>query len=218
MEQINKVLETVSNKLQVISSKPQEQGLLPDEKSIIEAKYTGKRFDQMSYEEITDASFELLVKIHIISGWNFPIEKEFQAVLTQQFRYKLLESYSACTSAELEYAFRTATTVKDWGKDINLMLIDEVMRPYFHKRMEISKKEEKMKSPNQKIYTDKEITNQRRGEIELAFQAMKKGNIPIIHIYFSEILIEDGLMNKDEKIENFLVHALATRQNLYTNE
>lgn len=167
----------------------------------------------MSYDEVSLAVDDLLLKIHVITGWNFPTELDFQKVLVDQFRSKLLEDYAECTLKEVEYAFRNPTGVGDFGKNLNLHIIDQVMQPYLSKRFEVSKREKVLNE--QRIYTDEEILNQRREEIETAFQAMKTGHMPLIHIYFKEILVQDELMNDDEKIEDFLVKALATKQNLY---
>lgn len=67
----------------------------------------------------------------------------------------------------------------------------------------------------QVIYTDEEMLDMRRGEIEAAFQAMKNGYMPLIHTYFAEVLIADNWMGEDESIEVFFVNALATVENLY---
>lgn len=84
----------------------------------------------------------LLVKIHVITGWNFPSETEYREILRDQFRKKLLESYPNVNCDEVEFAFRKNTSVKDWGKNMNIALIDEVLIPYLNERFEASKLEE----------------------------------------------------------------------------
>lgn len=84
----------------------------------------------------------LLVKISVITGWVIP-DNDLQDVLVDQFQRLLTEKYSTCNVDEIEYAFRAnGTTVKDWGKQVNLALIDEVMIPYMNQRGEISRHEE----------------------------------------------------------------------------
>jgi hypothetical protein len=59
-----------------------------------------------------------------------------------------LKGYSSLNVQEIEYAFRSfGSSVKDWGKSINLTLIDEVLRPYLHKRAEVRKMEESAIKP-----------------------------------------------------------------------
>src|SRR5690606_31250336 len=66
----------------------------------------------------------------------------YRQILRDQFRQKLLESYPTVNCDEVEYAFRKNTDVKDWGKKMNLALIDEVMIPYLAERSEASRMEE----------------------------------------------------------------------------
>lgn len=86
----------------------------------------------------------LLLKLNFITGWALYDDPEDQEILDQQFELKLQESYPTVNLDEIEYAFRNNTGVKDWGKSINLSLIDEVMIPYLAHRAEISKIEEQL--------------------------------------------------------------------------
>jgi hypothetical protein len=99
----------------------------------------------MKYDDLIIWVDALLLKIHAITGWTIP-EKKILAILVDQFRKKILESYPTCNPDEIEFAFRSeGTKVKDWGKSMNLSLIDEVMIPYLSKRFEISRVEEQKK-------------------------------------------------------------------------
>lgn len=99
----------------------------------------------MSDEEVDLWADALLLKIHTVTGWVIP-ESAILNIITDQFRKKLLESYSRCNPDEIEYAFRNyGTSVKDWGKNMNLSLIDEVMTPYLTQRTELSKIEEQIR-------------------------------------------------------------------------
>lgn len=67
-------------------------------------------------------------------------------ILIDQFTKKILESYPLINSDEIEYAFRNKPIeIKEWGKAMNLSLIDEVVQPYIEKRYEISGIEERSK-------------------------------------------------------------------------
>lgn len=157
----------------------------------------------MTEKERRLAGFSLLAKINVITGWSFPVEDTLQDVLHKQFVKVLEEKYSNCNEDEVDYAFRNYP-VKDWGKNINLNLIDEVMTPYLDKRYESSLVEQQVKEkPTQKIYTDEEILNERRGEIELAYQNIKKGRTPILYPYFKEVLVSDGFMDREVTLQEF---------------
>jgi hypothetical protein len=97
----------------------------------------------MTGPEIRKWAKAILVKIHVITGWVIPEDEGYMNILMDQFEKKLSESYSNVNADEIEYAFRTfGTTVKDWGKSMNLSLIDEVMIPYLEQRATVSKIEE----------------------------------------------------------------------------
>ena len=96
----------------------------------------------MQPADILVNSKALLLRISVITGWVNP-EGPMLNILVDQFSKKLAESYKNVNADEVEYAFRTyGTTVKDWGKQMNLSLIDEVMITYLQSRKEISAKEE----------------------------------------------------------------------------
>lgn len=103
----------------------------------------------MADSDLGKWSKALILKIHVITGWIVP-EAELMNILTDQLRKKLVESYHTCNPDEIEYAFRNyGTSVKDWGKAMNLSLMDEVMQPYLSKRFELSRLEEQVKTPPQ---------------------------------------------------------------------
>lgn len=91
----------------------------------------------MSEGDVSKWAKALLAKIHVITGWVIP-QDEMLNILVDQFQKKLSESYENVNPDEIEYAFRNNTSVKDWGKVLNLAMIDEVMIPYLDSRREIS--------------------------------------------------------------------------------
>lgn len=162
----------------------------------------------------------LILKVHIITGWMIPTGEKLN-ILTDQFQKKLIEDYGNLNTEEIEYAFRkSGTTIKDWGKEMNLNLLDQVLIPYLEKRIEASENEEKRKKPPvQHILTETEMDNITRGEIETAFQAMKRGHLPLIFDSFTEILTKDGLLREGENISEFFVRNLNEQTpNIYINE
>lgn len=113
-----------------------------EEYDIIDRKYKSKPFCQLSPDKLINTTALLLLKINIITGWPIP-KDEARLVLIDQFSKKLVESYPLCNEDEVEYAFRQNSSIKDWGRDMSLSLIDQVMIPYMNKRFELSFLEEK---------------------------------------------------------------------------
>lgn len=195
-------------------------GFSDEETRMILLKYSAKKICELSESELYLQVKKMLLQIYVITGWAIP-SGDIKKILEDQFQKKLLENYSLLNTEEIIYAFRqTGTGIEDWGKEMNLNLVDKVLKPYLVSREEISEKEEKkVPPPAQKIYTDEEILNQRRAEIEIAYQALRQGYYPIIHKYFKEVLVEDELMSEDENINDFLVHALGSdTKTLYTKQ
>jgi len=119
--------------------------MLPEEIKLLELKYTGKTFAAMQPAELFQSAKETLLRIHVITGWVMP-PNELTEILADEFIKKLLESYPNVTAAEVTHAFRSGGhNVKEWGKSLNISIIDEVMLPYLAKRFEASKYEEQTK-------------------------------------------------------------------------
>lgn len=175
----------------------------------------------MTEWEIKKWAIALILKINVITGWIIP-DEEIMNILVDQFEKKLIEDYDMLNTEEIEFAFRkSGTTAKDWGKEMNLNLIDQVLGPYLDSRLQASANEEKRKRqpPPQKVWTDEEILNERRGQIEQAFQAMRKGYYPILHPYYREVLDGDKLLLEDENLPAFFVRKLnSNAQNIYLND
>lgn len=168
---------------------------------MVELKYASTIFGRKTGLELSIDAGRLLFIITVVTGWQLPTHEDAIKILKDQFAKKLSESYENLNIDEFEYALRNCP-VKDWGKAINLNLIDEVIDQYLESRVQLSAVEENLNTPPiQKIYTDEEILNQRRAEIETAYQAMRGGHLPIIHKYFHEILLADGLLKKVESID-----------------
>ncbi len=99
----------------------------------------------MSLTEIQSSAKQVLLRIHVIAGWIMPPD-ELMMILLDEFAKKIVESYANVTVEEISYAFRSGGHhVKEWGKALNISLIDEVMIPYLEKRFEVSKIEEQKK-------------------------------------------------------------------------
>lgn len=185
---------------------------------VVKQKYAEPLIKNMNDAELLGRTAECLLHIHIITGWNLPDDKNYIKILTEQLFQKLKEDFNMLNFAEIHFAFRKAVGKKDWGKNTNLELICGVLWEYSVERLAVSCEEEKINTvPTQKIYTDEEILNQRREEIENSFLAMKKGFYPLLHSYFKQVLVDDELMTEEETIGEFFVRRINSQtENIYT--
>lgn len=163
---------------------------------VLELKYASKRFGELPDEDVDVWADALLLKINIITGWVIPSGVGLN-IITDQLRKKLTEAYANLNPDEIEYAFRTyGTTVKDWGKYINLSLIDEVMGPYLLKRKELSAIEEQKMLPL--IEIPKESTSNEAME-DWAKEVSEKIKYNAVTIDFMPMMLYEWL-EKGKKI------------------
>lgn len=180
------------------------------EGKILSLKYKGKRIGEMNEAEVSLWSKSLLLKIHVITGWVIP-ELELMTILVEQFQKKLIESYGNMNPEEIEYAFRNSgTTVKDWGKQMNLSLIDEVLIPYLSERLRLSHELEERNLPptEQKIYTNDQLLNFHRMWTEEFYQRIRNGLVEQVPDYSRNILVLDGVIKSKEDADVFFVQCL----------
>jgi hypothetical protein len=178
--------------------------LEPEEKIIINRKYAAPTFGTMDAGTLFGVVEILLLKLHVITGWAIPAD-ELQTILTDQLAKKFQESYQNVNAEEMEYAFRSNTEVKDWGKAMNLNLIDEVMRPYLNKRFELSRIEEQQKAREkaereQKLLPPPEISD--ADFIEAVYQSFKiTGQSSLIPVLAYQILKPTLSLTPEKKAE-----------------
>lgn len=99
----------------------------------------------MAPAQILKEATVLLLKIHVITGWEIPVKELFD-ILIDQFSKKISESYSNLNVDEIEFIFRNKPVdLKEWGKAMNISLMDEVIIPYIENRFELSRVEEQKK-------------------------------------------------------------------------
>lgn len=171
--------------------------LLPSESKVLELKYTGKIFGKMEEQERWFAAQTILLKIHAIKGWSIPAS-EMMDILIDQFQRKLTEGYQNVTVAEVEYAFRNSTDVKDWGKSLNLSLIDEVMIPYLENRFDLSQQEEKLNKPKM-IEERIVVTKEENAEWMMDWKQKCDVNFELIPLVFYGFMEEDNLLRLTSK-------------------
>lgn len=148
----------------------------------------------MTLDERKLSAYQILLKIHAITGWTIPAS-QLMDILIEQFELKLSESYSNVNSDEVEYAFRNrGIDVKDWGKAMNLGMIDEVMIPYLENRFEVSKTEESLKKPLM-IEESKALSDEEIAEWICDWKIMEKINIELIPLMFYDFITSKGILS-----------------------
>jgi len=180
--------------------------LTPQELKVVELKYQSKQIGNMDESELSMWGKALLMKIHVITGWTIPNSPELLNILIDQFNKYLSEKYFALNTDEMEYAFRQhGTIIEDWGKAMNLNLLDKVLIPYINQRLLVSEVEEKLKNvpPPQKIFTQDELDDSQREDAELQYQRFLKGmDLKGVEIC-KAILLKDNLIKEDESVIGF---------------
>lgn len=113
-----------------------------EEKKILEHKYAAPRIGTLTKSELDVLAPLLLQRINVVTGWVLP-EGDVLKILLDEFTAHLEEKYKNLNSEEIRHAFRMyGTDIKDWGKTMNLNLVDQVLAPYSMQRFELSKIEE----------------------------------------------------------------------------
>jgi len=188
------------------------------ELEIIRIKYSGLQFGKMQQQNLWAFAKATVLKIHVITGWSIP-KDDLMKILLDQFIKKIKESYPDTNPEEWEYAFRNyGTTVKDWGKSMNLALIDEVMLPYMADRKHLSHEveERKVEPPPMNILDDEELDNLHRMWTEEFYQQIRKGIVKEIPDYTRAILVKDGLIENGGDADLFFTYKLGNNiENIY---
>lgn len=175
----------------------------------------------MNEGELVKWSKSLLMKIHVITGWTIPASPELTNILMDQFRKTLAEKYPELNPDEIEYAFRQhGTSTEDWGKALNLNLIDGVLIPYVNSRFELSEIESHVKrhkdTPPQRIFTQAELDDSAREDAERQYQSFLRG-IELKGLSINKAILEkDGLLKEGESVMDFFKRkASALQTNIY---
>jgi hypothetical protein len=105
-------------------------------------KYSQPPFSRIPGTDISRHAMGLLTRITAVTGWKLPDGDTLKA-LVNEFSAYLIESCGAYNPNEIAYAVRTyGGDVTEWGKNLNILLIDECMGKYKNERSAISTIEE----------------------------------------------------------------------------
>lgn len=144
---------------------------------LLSTKYKSKRFGELSENDVMLHANALVARISIITGWVIPDDEFYLNTLISEFVKFLTEKYHDLNPDEIAYAFRTyGTTVKDWGKSMNLSLIDEPIRKYLSVRACLSEMEERKAPVNDKPLLIEPIfdENELLSSVKFIYQKTKK--------------------------------------------
>lgn len=98
--------------------------------------------------DVIEEVVKLIKRIKVVTGWPVPELEEDRFILYQELAKHFQESWPNINPEEIAFAVRFyGTSVDNWGKDINLNLIDRCIGSYYAKRKELSEVEEQ-KTPD----------------------------------------------------------------------
>lgn len=118
---------------------------LPSEMiEIAKAKYSGQRLETISHYQTFDLTVRtILARICAATGWLMPENTFMSNAILKEFSMYCAENCKDMTGDEILFAVRNfGLHVKDWGKAINLQLINQPVTEYKVARLELSALEE----------------------------------------------------------------------------
>ena len=149
--EIQKVIPEVESRLtvsqQARSNLPSHlqkisESLAPAEQDILAVKYRSPRIANLPAEDVPKHAKGLLFRIHTITGWKLPDDDLFLNTLVSEFTNYLGESCADLNPEEISYAIRNyGIGIQDWGKSMNLSLINDPIQKYRQMRIEVSERE-----------------------------------------------------------------------------
>lgn len=146
----------------------------------------------------------MIFQIGVVTGWQLPDSQLYKDKIREQLKRKCKESYSDLNFHEIEFAFRQyGSQVEDWGKAMNLSLIDKVINLYRADREVVSLIEEQKYKPVQKIFTQDELDNFSREDAQRQYGLFLRGYELINPELNKDILIKDGLIKEGETVIGF---------------
>ncbi len=170
-------------------------GWTDEELRIWDLQYKSKPIKHINPATLLTKCQQAVVKISIVTGWAIPSEKIVQDVLIDELSKKLMEEYSSLNFDEFEYAIRShGTKVKDWGKAINLTLIDQVLLMYIAARADV-RRLEGAKIPPKQIEAKIEPYNAKNMIEHVRSTFLKTGLVGLILPDVYELLVQSGQIN-----------------------
>lgn len=185
-----------------------------DERRLDVARLTSQWIKQAGIEEIKQALRYAMMKIGL-RDQNWPSEEEKILMIDH-----ITANFGGHAIDEIRLAFDMAIAGKlnvevNCYENFSCLYFSSIMNAY--RSWAVAAHKMIKNKDVQKLYTDEEITNIRRGEIETAFQAMKQGKMPIVFPYWYEVLKSDEMLQEGENLDEFFVRKLnGNAENIYT--
>lgn len=166
---------------------------------------------ESSLESITQVLRLVMMKIGIRAA-NLPSPEETQVLFAH-----IIENFGGHRIAEIKLAFDMAIGGNLDLEPKEIPCYENFSCAYFSKIMTAYRKwsadaarQVITETPaKQVIYTDQQLEDQQRGDIEAFYQRLRKGQIPYrIPEYFKGILVKDGLMTEAQEMAAFFSEKL----------
>jgi hypothetical protein len=157
----------------------------------------------MSKDQAETASKLILAMIKTLTGWSIPTGAALD-LLKSLLASTLQKEYGSLTVKEIEIAFtRHSSKIKDYAKDINISLFNQVMDLYFMDRNEAVRIESDvyLKDVEAKVKSEEDVKNIARASVEESFEDYKTGKFDPIRSNISASLYDtitgDSLASPD---------------------
>lgn len=161
---------------------------------MIERKYSQPCIKQMNALELQTAVQLVLNRICIFTGWPVPVGKASIDLLVDELALYLLEKFPTINVNEIAAAFRQySSEVNNWGKAVNIILIEQVLYPYMNARREASLLVE-LKPKEQPLLAMPEETPEEK--IAFAYDHWKRTKTIELTVNVYKELRETGKMEK----------------------
>lgn len=127
--------------------------LPPDMAEVAKVKYSGPRLASIPEIDYSITCKSILAQICATTGWDMPQNPFMSNAVVSAFEAYCKEYLSDMTGDEILYSFRRfGLNTKDWGKAINLQLINDPIQSYREVRREISDIEDSIPCPDPHDY------------------------------------------------------------------
>lgn len=164
-----------------------------------------------SMEELKQVLRLVMIKVGL-RGQNWPQDEE-KMVLIQH----VISNFGGNRIDEIKLAFEMAIAGKlDLKHDetkcfenFSCAYFSTIMTAYRYWATQAAKSILKEDPPPAKIYTDSQLDDLHRGDIEAFYQRIRLGRVPYaLPEYFKDILVKDGLMKEGDTLAEFFMNRL----------
>lgn len=163
------------------------------------------RVEQMDDVQLRTEVVKCITRIHVITGWGLPGDTLYMGILTDELQAKLAESFPQLNFDQIAHAMRKyGVGKKDWGKNMNLELICDVLSMFSADASRVFADELKALSGQALPVSDE---NTARHHIQAYYRRLWEGTecsavMPNEEIH-RRVLLKDQLIGKKESMYEF---------------